>query len=173
MRKVRALSSLVVTIIIVAVAIVLTIGAVGWFSGLMGQITGGQEELKLSPASKLLVDNNGNSYLILRVSNTGTKDATIVAVETSAGDYIDLSQATVNCTSTLSITSGKGLLVEAGETGSVSMLLSQTYSPATSYDVKVYTESGYAYTLTITAQLESDVQTLLVNLSLNDTCTII
>lgn len=148
--RVRGLSPIITLVIAVAVAVALGIAFVGWTTGIFSSMTSGQEEIRLYPTSVLYA----NGTLVLKLANTGSKEAVIYELTTSAGDDVtDFSTgANVTVTGGCTVDSAGQLVVPAGDTCTVTVPLSATYKAGAKYVVTVYTASQYSYSITLTAK---------------------
>ena len=136
----KAISPILATVIIIAVTLVIAIGVIGWIMGIWGTF-GSTESLQIYPDSYIKVNSTG-SYLELHVKNTGTATAVINKVEIVGMESIPSSSLNIT-----NIKPGKTVIIEAK--------LSQSYTPGTSYQVKVYTAAGNVYSAVVQAKSSS------------------
>ncbi|MCE4606137.1 MAG: hypothetical protein F7B59_02245 [Desulfurococcales archaeon] len=90
-RSSKGISDVVATVIIVAATVAIALVAVAYFTGIVGGSTGSQR-ISLNPISRICVNatNQKNTYLYLKIDNTGSKSVEITGIQIS-GHYIDLS----------------------------------------------------------------------------------
>ncbi len=137
MRKMRAISPVIATIIIVAVAVALAIAVVGWIMGLWSGFTG-TETLQIYPDSYI---DAANGVLYLHLKNSGGGTAEIYKVVVSGVD-----QPAVNNTDTT-------VRLAPGEEGTLTITLNGvTISAGTAYQVVLYTKAGNSYPTTVWAK---------------------
>ena len=133
MRKMRAISPVIATIIIVAVAVALAIAVVGWIMGLWSGFTG-TETLQIYPDSYI---DAGTGVLYLHVKNTGGGTAEIYKIEVS-GWATSISTR---------IPPGNETTIPVNiDTTQVSI------SAGTAYQVVIYTKAGNSYPTTVWAK---------------------
>ncbi len=150
--KLRGISPVIATVIILAVTIAIAVAVIGWITGLFGATTGGTEQLQIMPDSNITITATGVTKLYLHVVNKGS-DVTIYKISVSSLGDADLANA--NVTGNI-IKNGDGTItVKAGADGWIVATLPKQAVAGTSYTVKVYTKNGNEFTGTVTAQQAS------------------
>ncbi|MCS7106653.1 MAG: type IV pilin [Acidilobaceae archaeon] len=153
----RAISPVIATVILIAITIVIGAAVGGWLLGLWGGF-GDVEAIRIYPDAKLQMfqqNNKTRANLTLTLKNEGTRDAiirkiTVEGVGECLAGNITLLPPTPTPTSTpFSIP----FSLEAGQTKSIRCTMDGSKVTAGgSYVVKVMTESGGVYQITVTAR---------------------
>ncbi|MCX8196086.1 MAG: type IV pilin [Acidilobaceae archaeon] len=131
----RAISPVIATVILIAITIIVGAAVAGWLLGLWGGL-GEVEALRIYPDATLEVGKS-NSTLRLTIKNEGTRDAKIMSI-------------TVEGVGTQSL---KDPIIKAGATKTISVVFTnKTATPGASYLVKVMTEGGGIYQITVKAK---------------------
>ena len=134
----KAISPVIATIIIIAIALAITIAAVGWIMGLWGTVAGGTEYLQIFPDSYI----NG-TRVVLHVANKGSAAAVIYKVE-----VMGLGEAEISATQ-LTITPGAETMLSTNE-----IYLDKACTAGTSYLVVIYTKAGNVYRVNLLCKAE-------------------
>jgi len=151
LRRRKAVSPTVTTTILVAVAIMLSIGASYWIMGVSTQSTR-FETIEITTAYNILETNVTNAHwrIVLGVKNTGSDAATIREVSVNGvpvnvyGASNGGSLPNAMCTGT-SISSS-GLTLRSGEGATVYVWIGDDLiSSGTSCEVKLHSEAGMDY----------------------------
>ena len=150
MKSRKAISPVIATVILVAVAITIAVAVSYWMSGISSQYTR-FEKVEIGTATSTL-DANGNWIVTLALKNTGTTTATISNVyinneEVSDYDAVAPVAAVATLTSdlTTAITSGQ---LTSGDTGTFHVYVGATYgtlSSGTTVNIKVHSAGGMDY----------------------------
>jgi len=160
--KMKAISPIIATVILVAVTIALAVGVALWMSGLIGG-AGSREQLQVMPDSALYVKNQNNNYVLdnltLHIKNAGSIDSKIVTIKIDtinvAGTY---QTATSPFTSTTQLTTAPlPLVVKAGQDVwlVVTGVTSGNFPPSKAYKITVYTDAGGSYFIELNPILSS------------------
>jgi len=159
--KMKAISPIIATVILVAVTIALAVGVALWMSGLIGG-AGSREQLQVMPDSALYVKQSGKDYqldnLTLHIKNAGSVDSKIVTIKIDtinvAGKY---KTAASPITSTTQLTTASlPLVVKAGQdVWLVVTDASGNFPPSKAYKITVYTDAGGSYMLELNPILSS------------------
>ena len=129
--RMRGISPVIATVIILAVTIAIAVAVIGWITGLFGATTGGTEQLQVMPDSKLF----SNGTLILHLRNSGSADAVVYKVEiVGVGSQATTVTVTKGTDTTITVSGFSGITAGA------------------QYTIKVYTQSGNVATATIVAE---------------------
>lgn len=134
----RGISPVISTIIIVAVAVAVSIAAVGWFMGFWRTL-GWTEQVQVMPDSNITITGDG-ATLYLHVRNGGTA-ATVIAKVEVVGVLTATSYGYIIGTATLAAQATSSLRLDPGADAWVIIALPKA-EPGTSYQVKLYTGSG-------------------------------
>jgi len=130
----RGISPVIATVILIAVTLAIGIAVAAWLMGVWGGLGGG-EQLRIYPESTLKVGNN-TATLELVVKNEGSRDVIIRSV-TVAGYPCNITKTTV----------GVG-----GEKTLTCTIDNVELAAGASYEVKVYTEGGSVFSITLVAR---------------------
>jgi len=131
----RGISPVIATVILVAIALVISIAVVGWVMGIWGSL-GATEALQILPDSYI---NVSEKSLYLNISNKGTASATIYKVEIYATNGTETDTSLWN--------------IPVGNVTSITITdLRMLYRPGTYYTIKIYTTAGNVYTGTVRAE---------------------
>ena len=129
---------MIATIIIVAIALAITIAAVGWIMGLWGTVAGGIEYLQIFPDSYI---NSTGKSIVLHVVNKGSAAAVIYKVEV-------MGLGTVTEFTTYwhgSPMSTDEITVSPGDDTTFTFNLGKECTEGTYYLVVIYTKAGNVY----------------------------
>ncbi len=146
----KAVSPVIATVILVAVAITVSIGVSYWMSGISGQYTQ-FEKVEIQTAYAARDDTAPTGWIItLSVKNSGSADATITHVFINDVIVNDLAATGVVLLQTgADIDIGTtGLALTAGNDADVLVFISDTYktlSAGTTVNVKLHSASGMDY----------------------------
>ena len=141
MRK--AISPVIATVILIAVTLAIGIAIAAWLMGIWGGL-GGTEALKVLPTSELIVAQDGSLVsLTLAIRNEGSKDAKLTAVQIEIGGGA--------CKTSVD------QVIRVGERVDVELVGGQTFNcnglaPGATYTVKVFTEAGNVYQISLVAR---------------------
>ena len=149
MRKIRsrkAVSPVIATVILVAVAITVAVAVSYWMGGISSQYTKFEKvEIQSGVCS---VDAEGNWTVAMKLKNSGTATATLIAIfinDVEIDGYDNSSQPglwTSSMTATYSLTSGMSgainIYISSGK-------LTSTLSPGTTVNIKVHSAGGMDY----------------------------
>ena len=150
MRERKAISPVIATVILVAVAITVAVGVSYWMSGISSQYTQ-FEKVEIQTGYAIAISGDWN--VTMSIKNSGSAAATITHVfinDVPIGAY-DATGATVmpaDGTTATNIPS-TGLTLTAGESGDVFVLIasggSSTLSSGTTVNVKLHSAGGMDY----------------------------
>jgi len=130
----RGISPVIAMVILIAVTLAIGIAVAAWLIGVWGGLGGG-EQLRIFPKSTLTVSGN-EATLELVVKNEGLRDVVIRSV-TVAG---------YQCEGNVKITVG------VGKDATLKCTVRQQLAAGANYEVKVYTEGGSVFTITLIAR---------------------
>jgi len=131
----RGISPVIATVILIAVTLAIGIAVAAWLMGVWGGLGGG-EQLRIYPESTLTVSSN-QATLNLVVKNEGSRDVVIRSV-TVAGYPCDI---------------GSKITVGVGKEETLTCTIGNVELAAgASYEVKVYTEGGSVFSITLVAR---------------------
>jgi len=133
----RGISPVIATVILIAVTLAIGIAVAAWLMGVWGGLGGG-EQLRIYPESTLTVKDN-ETTLKLVVKNEGSRDVVIRSV-TVAGYPCDIAN---NQNKTIGVGAEKILKCN---------VVDAQLTAGASYEVKVYTEGGSVFTITLIAR---------------------
>ena len=148
----KAVSPVIATVILVAVAITVSIGVSYWMGGIAGQYTD-FEKIEIQAASSTYV--NGNWEVVMTLKNSGTATATITQVYVNE-DAVDLGTVTVPntqpvaqvATLTVDIESDLAWQLTAGDSADITVWIGGAYgtlSSGTTVNVKAHSAGGMDY----------------------------
>jgi len=156
LRKRKAISPVIATVILVAVAITVAVGVSYWMSGIAGQYTG-FEKVEIQSAVCTL-DTTGNFWTtIVNLKNSGTKGATLTDVfvnDAKATLALDPPTVFTGITAYLdekiidTVDTPCPLHLASGETGTVTVWIGYAYgtlSSGTAVNIKIHSASGMDY----------------------------
>jgi len=129
----RGISPVIATVILIAVTLAIGIAVAAWLMGVWGGLGGG-EQLRIYPESTLTVRNN-TATLELVVKNEGSRDVVIRSV-TVAGYPCNITKTVVG----------------VGKTETLTCTVKAQLAAGASYEVKVYTEGGSVFSITLVAR---------------------
>ena len=133
----RGISPIIATVILIAVTLAIGIAVAAWLMGIWGGLGGG-EQLRIYPESELKVDSNtGTTVLTLKVKNVGSSDIVVRSI-TVGGQQCTLLQ--------------QKLTIKVGAEDTIKCTVNAQLTPGANYDVKVYTEGGSVFSVTLTAR---------------------
>jgi len=133
----RGISPVIATVILIAVTLAIGIAVAAWLMGIWGGLGGG-EQLRIFPESTLEIVSNNSAKLELVVKNEGSRDVVIRSV-TVAG---------YPCTGS---NVAKAVVGVGGEKN-LTCTVNAELAAGASYEVKVYTEGGSVFTITLVAR---------------------
>jgi len=156
-KKRRAISPVIATVILVAVAITVAVGVSYWMSGIAGQYTS-FEKVEIQSAvctynTHATLDNYWE--IIIDLKNSGTKAATLTDVfvndaETEyAKEYAASSDGITAELDPNGATGGEPLHIESGVTDTITVWIEDsskvTLSSGTTVNIKIHSASGMDY----------------------------
>jgi flagellin-like protein len=152
-RRRRALSPVIATVILVAIAITVSVAVAYWMGGIAGTFTTFEQvEIQNAVCTK---DNFGNWVITLTMKNTGTAQTTLISLfvndveATPDASAPDAAVATL--TTNLNVTTSTTLL--SGETGTILVWVGRDYgtlSSGTTLNLKIHSTGGMDYLKLIT-----------------------
>ncbi|MCX8196087.1 MAG: type IV pilin [Acidilobaceae archaeon] len=125
----RAISPVIATVILIAITIIVGAAVAGWLLGLWGGL-GEVEALRIYPNATL----SSNGELKLTIKNEGTRDAKIISIAVEGLG-----------------TKPQDQVIKAGTIRTISVEVGKNPTPGASYLVKVMTEGGGIYQITVKA----------------------
>ena len=160
MKERKAISPVIATVILVAVAITVAVGVSYWMSGISSQYTQ-FEKVEIQTGYAQVADDGGTPptvtgwLILLSIKNSGSAASTLTHVfinDVPAGAYdaIDIGAAGSTCTDVPST----GLTLEAGETGAVKVWIASGgsagdpgyyLSAGTTVNIKLHSAGGMDY----------------------------
>jgi len=147
MKKLRAISPVIATVIIVAVTIAIAIAVALWMSGLVGSFTQ-TENLQIISAYAERDSTNGGWKINIQVKNTGTTDATIDNIFINGKPISSYNGGiTVNpdvTSQTIPIKSGNEKTIQ------ITIGSNAGFSSGQMVEVKIHTASGKEYPRQVT-----------------------
>ena len=150
-RSQKGISPVIATVILVAVTIVVSIGAAYWMSGTSGQYTG-FEKIEIPTAYSMLnpAVNNSKWGIHLSLKNSGPNPSKIIYVmvnEAIVSEYNITDGGSLSDTDVIGTSmSDNGMFLQSGETVDVYVWIgSGLYSSGTSLAVKLHSTSGFDY----------------------------
>ncbi|MCX8165384.1 MAG: type IV pilin [Acidilobaceae archaeon] len=142
----RAISPVIATVILIAITIVIGAAVGGWLLGLWGGF-GDVEAIRIYPDAKLQI-NGTSAKLSLTLKNEGTRDARIRKIIVEGVGECPGTNSTVSPTPS-------PILLKTGGIEDITCTMKDVGSKVTaggSYLVKVLTDSGGVYQITVTAR---------------------
>jgi len=141
----KAVSPVIATVILVAVAITVAVGVSYWMGGISSQYTQ-FEKVEIQTGYATAVTGGWN--ITLTVKNSGSADATITHVFVNDVPVTSLTATGVAANSTGADIGATGLALTAGNSGTVMVYISSTYgtlSAGTTVNVKLHSAGGMDY----------------------------
>ena len=145
MRERKAISPVIATVILVAVAITVAVGVSYWMSGISSQYTQ-FEKVEIQTGYATVVTGGWN--ITLTIKNSGSADSTITHVFVNDVPVTSLTASAVVAGQTGADIGTAGLSLTAGEAGTVLVYISSTYgtlSSGTTVNVKLHSAGGMDY----------------------------
>jgi flagellin-like protein len=147
MKKRKAISPVIATVILVAVAITVAVGVSYWMSGISSQYTQ-FEKVEIQTGYATTVTGGWN--ITMSIKNSGSGAATITHVfvnDVPVGTYA--SKALPAAGTTTTDLPAAGLTLEAGEAGTVYVVIASggtsTLSSGTTVNIKLHSAGGMDY----------------------------
>jgi flagellin-like protein len=141
----KAVSPVIATVILVAVAITVAVGVSYWMSGISSQYTQFEKvEIQTGYATAVA----GGWEVTLTVKNSGSADATITHVFVNDVPVDDLAAVAVVADETGADITATGLSLTAGDSDTVMVYISSSYgtlSSGTTVNVKLHSAGGMDY----------------------------
>lgn len=145
-RSRRAISPVIATVILVAVAITVSVAVAYWMGGIAGQYTK-FEKVEIQTATCTV--SSGNWTVQMKLKNTGTATTTLIGafindveVDNYGASGIVQNKWATNMTQTTSMSSGQtlvvGFYIDPGKSGS-------TLSAGTTVNIKIHSAGGMDY----------------------------
>ncbi|MBD3172682.1 type IV pilin [Candidatus Bathyarchaeota archaeon] len=147
-QKRKAVSPVIATVILVAVAITVAVGVSYWMGGISSQYTSFE---KVEISSAWSEKETGGWNITLELKNAGSADATLnklfinqKPINSTGYDDPDISSFDSEITTNLSESPGSTLA--SGDTTTIYILIPNTYySSGTTIDVKIHSAGGMDY----------------------------
>jgi len=148
MKKRKAISPVIATVILVAVAITVAVGVSYWMGGISSQYTSFEKiEIQSGVCQKLGTAPNQYWNVTMKLKNSGTADATLIGVFINEIEVTGYAQTTA--VDTAAVTNmAEYYTVATGVTGKLSVLIDCDYSTLTSgttVNIKVHSAGGMDY----------------------------
>jgi len=152
-RSRRAVSPVIATVILVAIAITVSVAVAYWMGGIAGSFTQ-FEKVEIQSGVCAWDETNAEWNIQIKLKNTGTATATLIGVfvneiEVDAYDYT-ASPITANTTSTDMTTS---MTIESGATATIMVYIDdgwESVTPGTTVNIKIHSAGGMDYIKLIT-----------------------
>ncbi|MEZ0394575.1 MAG: archaellin/type IV pilin N-terminal domain-containing protein [Desulfurococcaceae archaeon] len=159
MRRMRAISPVIATVIIVAVTIAVAVAVALWLTGLVGGFTG-TENLQIVNAYAVAGTNGWNVYLTVKNAGTTTASVTDIFVNGVPYGQITVSTATTSTIIVSYVTTTSGgatspfsppVSIKPGETYVFKLFIPKgsgtpfSFSSGQSVEIKLHTASGKDY----------------------------
>ena len=141
----KAVSPVIATVILVAVAITVSVGVSYWMGGISSQYT--QFE-KVEIQTGYATAATGGWNLTMTVKNSGSADATITHIFVNDVPVTNLVASAVVAGETGADITATGLSLNAGASGTVMVYISSTYaslSAGTTVNIKLHSAGGMDY----------------------------
>ena len=142
----RAVSPVIATVILVAVAITVAVGVSYWMSGIAGQYTDFE---KIEIKSVTQTDVAGNWQLIVTLKNSGSATATMDSIFVNdAGVTLSSTVPTGSINTLNSSMADTGLRVESGQELPITVWIGADYgelSSGTTVNLKIHSAGGMDY----------------------------
>jgi flagellin-like protein len=152
-RSQRAVSPVIATVILVAIAITVSVAVAYWMGGIAGSFTQ-FEKVEIQSAVCTWDTTNEQWDVQIKLKNTGTATCTLIGVfvnEIEVDNY-DLAIAGTNLTSTDWMT--VSLTVESGATATMGVYIDDGWgapiTPGTTVNIKIHSAGGMDYIKLIT-----------------------
>ena len=164
LRKRKAISPVIATVILVAVAITVAVGVSYWMSGIAGQYTSFEKvEIQsgyatIIPVEVPILPNEGDWIIHLELKNTGSATSTLIRVfindkpidPVNYGFLIDTGDLGIALIATDmpadSTVTGGTLPIESGQPATVEVYIDSTlFSSGTTLNIKIHSAGGMDY----------------------------
>jgi len=157
LSKRRALSPVIATVILVAVAITVAVGVSYWMSGIAGQYTAFEKvEIQSAECTFTPADTTDNGYwgIVIDLKNSGTKTATLtdIFVNDKKADLTLAAPTGLTSTGTYASfrttgTADDPLPIDSGATGIVTVYIisGETLTSGTTVNIKIHSAGGMDY----------------------------
>jgi len=147
LRKRKAISPVIATVILVAVAITVAVAVAYWMGGIAGQYT--QFEKVEIQTAICTFDTNGNWKIEIKLKNSGSKVSTLtnIFVNSVETELYDQLQATAGKITT-SLTTVTPFSIGSGDSKSASVWIGKGYgtlSSGTTVEIKIHSAGGMDY----------------------------
>ncbi len=151
-RKMRGISPIIATVIILAVTIAIAIAVVGWVMGLFRGATKSSAQLQILPDSYI---NTSGYALCLHVMNKGSTTAKIVKISIGGiGTYTNTNGVLVNAGKSIWIAITNTTVTTSCKNAENPQLFSKdgvSAVPSVTYSVNIYTADGSVFPGQVTA----------------------
>jgi flagellin-like protein len=154
LRDRKAISPVIATVILVAVAITVSVAVAYWMSGIAGQYTAFEKvEIQSGYAVKVTGENPGWK-IIITLKNSGTSTATLIncfvnekLIGVLGTELKTTSVTSVPDTGTIGLADSKGITIDSGQSSEVTIsLIPDTFSSSgTTVNIKLHSASGMDY----------------------------
>jgi len=150
LRKRRAVSPVIATVILVAVAITVAVAVSYWMSGISSQYTQ-FEKVEIQTAICTLNPTLGNWQIEVKMKNSGSKSSTITNVfinEVEVTGYDQDAPTTPLGTISTDLTIVPPFSISSGATGTIFIWVGATYetlSSGTTINIKIHSAGGMDY----------------------------
>jgi len=134
----KAISPVIATVIIVAVAITIAIATALWMTGLTGTFTR-YERLEITYAYADWDDVNEQWIITLKIKNTGPSDATVDEVFINGKPYTEYTGVSLSENPSFTISSGSDKEIE------VTIPLTAGFDHGNTIEIKIHTSAGNEY----------------------------
>jgi flagellin-like protein len=151
-RSRRAVSPVIATVILVAIAITVSVAVAYWMGGIAGSFTQFEKVEIQSGVCKWDEGTPGEWNVTIKMKNTGTATATLIGVfinEIEVDDY----EYTTLAAGTTATNMTESLTIESGATALIMVYISETWesvTPGTTVNIKIHSAGGMDYVKLIT-----------------------
>lgn len=147
-RSKRAISPVIATVILVAVAITISVAVAYWMGGIAGQYTK-FEKVEIQTAI-CKMDSFGNWNVTIRLKNTGTATATLTNVFINDAEVAPYGRTTAPITweTTISTNMTASCQILSGDTKDIIVWIGRDYgtlSSGTTVNIKIHSAGGMDY----------------------------
>jgi flagellin-like protein len=153
-RSRRAVSPVIATVILVAIAITVSVAVAYWMGGIAGSFTQFEKlEIQSGVCSKLGASPNDYWNVTMKLKNTGTASATLIGVfvnevEVTGYEASAIAVGEAVCDMSTAYT------IESGATGDINVFISCSYgaplTSGTTVNIKIHSAGGMDYIKLIT-----------------------
>ena len=150
LRKRRAVSPVIATVILVAITITVAVAVAYWMSGIASQYTQ-FEKVEIQTAICTLDTTNGNWQVEIKLKNSGSKSSTLTNVfinDVEVSLYGQTVPGAAVGTITTDLTIATPFSIESGDSKTIIVWIGATYgflSSGTTVNIKIHSSGGMDY----------------------------